>query len=51
MKAAVYLIGLQQATGRAELMQRELDQAGLSAVRIDAVDSTQVSREEMLQQS
>ncbi|WP_264210953.1 glycosyltransferase family 25 protein [Leisingera thetidis] len=50
MKAAVYLIGLRQATGRAELMQRELDQAGLSAVRIDAVDSTRVSRAEMLTQ-
>ncbi|MDC0658403.1 glycosyltransferase family 25 protein [Leisingera sp. SS27] len=50
MKATVYLIGLQQATGRAALMQQELDQAGLSAVRIDAVDSTQVSRGEMLQQ-
>ena len=50
VKAAVYLIGLRQATGRAELMQRELDQAGLSAVRIDAVDSTQVSRAEMLKQ-
>ncbi|MCB4454682.1 glycosyltransferase family 25 protein [Leisingera sp. McT4-56] len=50
MKAAVYLIGLQQAVGRAELMQRELDQAGLTATRIDAVDSTAVSREEMLEQ-
>ncbi|MFW8595631.1 glycosyltransferase family 25 protein [Cribrihabitans neustonicus] len=50
MKAAVFLIGLAQATGRAELMQRELDQAGLEATRVDAVDSTVVSREEMLRQ-
>lgn len=50
MKAAVYLIGLRQATGRAELMQRELDQAGLAATRVDAVDSTEVSRAEMLKQ-
>ena len=50
MKAAVHLIGLQQATGRAALMQRELDQAGLTAARIDAVDSTVVSRAEMLEQ-
>lgn len=50
MKAAVYLIGLRQAAGRAELMQQELDQAGLAATRIDAVDSTAVSRGEMLQQ-
>ncbi|WP_084299510.1 glycosyltransferase family 25 protein [Leisingera caerulea] len=50
MKAAVYLIGLRQATGRAALMQRELDQAGLAATRVDAVDSTAVSREEMLKQ-
>ncbi|WP_084204421.1 glycosyltransferase family 25 protein [Leisingera daeponensis] len=50
MKAAVYLIGLRQAKGRAALMQRELDQAGLAATRVDAVDSTAVSREEMLSQ-
>ncbi|WP_411352236.1 glycosyltransferase family 25 protein [Leisingera aquaemixtae] len=50
MKAAVYLIGLRQATGRAELMQRELHQAGIAATRVDAVDSTAVSREEMLSQ-
>lgn len=31
-------------------MQRELDRAGIAATRIDAVDSTVVSREEMLKQ-
>lgn len=49
MEPAIFVIGLQRATGRAQLIRSELMKAGLHAQRIDAVDSQNLSRDDLLQ--
>ena len=44
----IFLIGLERATGRARLMEQELQNAGLSATRVNAVDCADATREDFL---
>lgn len=50
MTIPIFLIGLERATGRARLMAQELQKAGLSATRINAVDCDAATREEFLRE-
>ncbi|MTI03061.1 glycosyltransferase family 25 protein [Roseibium sp. RKSG952] len=48
MSIPIFLIGLERATGRARLMEQELQKAGLSATRVNAVDCDAATREDFL---
>ena len=48
MTIPIFLIGLERATGRARLMEQELQNAGLSATRVNAVDCADSTREDFL---
>lgn len=48
MTIPIFLIGLERATGRARLMEQELQKAGLSATRVNAVDCDAATREDFL---
>jgi len=48
MTIPIFLIGLERATGRARLMEQELQKAGLSATRVNAVDCDAATRQDFL---
>ncbi|NOD76557.1 MULTISPECIES: glycosyltransferase family 25 protein [unclassified Ruegeria] len=50
MTIPIFLIGLERATGRARLMEQELQKAGLSATRVNAVDCDAATREDFLRE-